>query len=230
MEWEHQASSPAVDIHKDKYVLTVYGFSSGSVAENFTIQVYNPSTLVWGSSLSVQIGTTEQWYNQTIDSVYVDTSNSRITWIYNDTDQSDDINQNTLNIDYSGVRAYNKTMDNLPATHNSLEFSPDDQYHALGDNPLTFDVESGETYTITIKGVDGTGSPVSGGYLYFNTVDNSGTSTQLTTSWQNLYVDQSSPGATLSIYLWVNWGWSPGDAIVSDGIPTYTVNITWGGG
>ncbi len=226
LEWEHQVSSPAVDIHKDRYILTIYGFSSGSVSENFTIQMFNPSTLVWDSALSVQISTTEQWYNQTIDYQYVDTSNNRITWIYNDTDQTDDTDQSTLNIDYAGVRAYNISIYGLPDNHDSLSFSPDSEYHNLSDSPFSFVVESGEIFDLQIKGVDGTGSPVSSGYLYWNTVDNTGTATVLTTSWVNFLTSQSAGNTTYSVYLWVNYGWEVDDPELNDISPTYTLNIT----
>lgn len=223
LEWEHQVQS--ADPHKDFYLLTIYGYSS-SATESFEIQMWNGAS--WDTALSTTIDNTEQWYNQSISASYVDGSNY-ITYRFRGTVETSDTTQDTLYLDYSGVRAYNFSIYGLPSNHNGLSFSLDAEYHALDDSPLLFVVETGKTYNVQITGVDGTGSPVSGGYLYWNTVDNTGTSTLLTTSWVNFLTSQPIGNNSHYVYLWVNYGWSVGDPQINDIIPTYTLNITISG-
>lgn len=222
-EWEHQCQS--VDINKDYYELTVYGFTSD--AESFEIQMWDHSGSDWDAALSTTIDTSEQWYNQSFSSSYVDTASEEVTWRYRGTSESTDTTQTTLRIDYAGIRAYNFSIYGLPSTFNSLVFPPDNSYHAFDDSPLSFVVESGTTYDIQVKSVDGTGTPIANGWIYFNTVDDNVSSTVLTTSYQNFLIDETGVNTTHTIYLWVNTAWSVGDASISstEATPSYTFTL-----
>jgi hypothetical protein len=221
LQWEHQAQS--IDINKYEYNLCIYGFTSD--AESMEIQVWNETASGWGSVLGTTIGTSEQWYNQSLDLDYIDTTNSRCTWRYRGTSESGDTTQTTLNIDYAGITAYNFSVYGLPVTFNSLEFSADDQYHALIDSPLEFVVESGKSYDVEINGSDVIGTPITNGYIYVWTSDDSGSSFALTTSWQDFLTGQSKGNNTHYIYIWVFIDWSPGDPKIENASFEWDVNI-----
>jgi len=226
LEWEHQVSTPAIDIHKNYYEVCVYGFSTNA-SEDFEIQMWNYTSSAWSTALATSINDTETWWNQTFSKYYVDNTSEQVTWRYRGDVESSDTTQTTLSIDYAGIKAYNFSIDGLPPTHNSLDFSVDDQYHAFADSPFSFYVETGVTYTIQIKGTDGTGNPVSGGFIYFDTDSNPSGSTALTISYQTLYASQGvvDGNNTHQVWIWVNYGWTSGDPLISDGSKEYILTI-----
>ncbi len=221
LEWEHQVQS--VDGDKTEYLLCVYGYSS-SVTESFEIQMWNFGGSSWDTALTTEIDNTEQWYNQSISSGYIDGSD-QITYRFRGTLEVSDITQDTLYIDWSGVRAYNFSVYGLPETFDSLNFSADNTYHAFDDSPLLFVVETGKIYDVQIKGTDITGTSIADGFIYYNTVDDTGSAIALTTSYVLFLNDQSKGNNSHNIYLWVNWGWVGGDAGVTDGGRSFSIDI-----
>ncbi len=208
LQWEHQISSPAVDGDKDTYYLCIFGQATGGDSETFEIQMWDWGGSDWDAALGTVISTTEQWHNQTISSTYIDASD-RITYRFRGTSESGDTTQSTLNIDWSGIRAYNVSVYNLE----SLAFGDHDPNGELAwpSSPLQIQVESGNTYDIQIKGTDTTGTPIADGTVYWNTVDNFGTATALTTSYIDVYTSQSSGNNSHNIYFWVQVLFTPGD-------------------
>ncbi len=225
LQWEHQVNSPEVDIYKDTYQVCIYGFSSGGGNENFTISMWNPSTTEWDAPLSVEIGTTEQWYNQTFDKSYVDTTNKRVTYIFNGTIESSDSTQDTLNIDWSGITAWNVSAYDLDTPHGLSAYDPGSGYAAINISPLSVIVECGTTYDLKIKGTDVSFTPVADGHIYFNSIDNPATSTVLTTSLQTIYASQSAGNNTHYIYLWYKIDWTPNGGVTQN-LEEYTLNVT----
>ncbi len=225
LQWEHQVNTPNPDPDKDRYLLCIYGFSSGGGSENFEIQMWDFGGTSWDTALTTEISTTEQWYNQSIPSSYIDTTNNEITWRYRGTNEASDTTQDTLNIDYAGIRGYNVSVYGLD-DFNGLIFSPDNSEHSHLEFPLSFQVESGAGYDLQIKGIDTTGTPVTDGYIYWNTANDYGTATQLTTSFVNFLTGQSAGNNTHTVYLWVDVAWSAGDSGMPDGNQKYTINMT----
>jgi len=226
LAWEHQVQS--LDEHKDYYVLTVFGQATGGDSEAFSIELWNSSDTTWYDTLQ-EISTVEEWHNWTITSGFSDCLGATITYRFIGNTETADSTQSTLNVDYSGIRGYNFTIHSLPETFNSLEFSPDDLYHPFDDSPLSFTCESGVTYNVQIKATDGTGTPIALGWVYFNSVDDTGSSTVLTTSDQNLYTSQTPGSTSHYIYLWINCGWTGGSPITNtahDFIITITLSTS----
>jgi hypothetical protein len=109
LQWEHQSQS--VNTSKEMHLLTVYGYSSNA-SENFEIQLWNSTSSAWTSPLSISIGTTETWYNNSISGNGI--IGSTITWRYRGThEEFFDLEQTTLFIDYAGIASY----DELPIFH-----------------------------------------------------------------------------------------------------------------
>ena len=222
LEWEHQATG--IDTQKDRYAVCVYGVSdedSGD-GEDFDIRIWNHTSSIWNPTIG-NISTQEKWYNYTFEASLIDSGT--VTWLYQDTIQTDDPTRGVLKIDYASVTGWNFTAYGL-GNFDSLEFSPDTAYYAFEDNPINFTVESGETFDVQIKGIDGVGNPVTNGFIYFNNVDNPGTSTQLTTSYQTLSTEYSAGNTTVYIYLWVNYNWVAGDPAVTNGGKDFEINCT----
>ena len=222
LNWEHSISS--VDTDKDFFVVTVYGQATGGDSETFSIYLWDLIATDW-TDTGQDIGTSETWYNWTLTVGFADCIGSTMYINYRSNTDGSDTTQSTCNIDYAGIRAFNFSTYGLP-DFNSLIVDPDSSYHAFVDSPISFVVESGMTYNIQLKGTDLTLTPITDGYIYFNTVDNSGTSTQLTTSFQDLYLSQAIGNNTHLIYLWVNIAWTPGDAGITQGLWEFTLEIS----
>jgi hypothetical protein len=221
LEWEHQTN---VDIDKDGWMLTIYGYYSDTT-EEIEIQLWDWVGTSWSSPLATTITETEQWYNISISDTYVDTTNEWITYRFRDTDKALDSDQDTLYLDYSGVRAWNMSTYWHEFTLSPTNITQNSDYWDFTDSPFSFQIEAGATYDVQIKGADVTGTPVASNWIFFNTVDDSGTSTQLTTSYQNLYVSQSAGNNTHTVYLWINLGWSAGDPALADSYNKLTVTV-----
>ncbi|MHA2030109.1 MAG: LamG-like jellyroll fold domain-containing protein, partial [Candidatus Kariarchaeaceae archaeon] len=103
LEWEHQAQS--VDTAKEVYELAIYGFSSDA-EESFEIQMWDTSSSSWTNPLSTKIGSTKQWYNNTISGSGI--IGSTITWRYRGDNEVHDLVQSTLNIDYAAIVSYHE--------------------------------------------------------------------------------------------------------------------------
>jgi len=201
LEWEHQVQS--VDTQKDSYNVTIYGFSS-SATENFTIQLWNTTSSDWINT-TYYINTTETWYNYTIDS-YAGVVSENITWRYLDLLTTVDESQTTLSIDYAGISYWNFTIDLIPTTLNWSVIQNDTLWHLIPTNPVYINISSGISYDVEVRGTDGAFSPIANNLVRFNTVNNSATGTNLTTSYQTLFNDQSAGETQLSFYIWVTGG------------------------
>lgn len=212
LDWEHSVTS--VDTDKDFHVLTFYAQATGGDSETFSIYLWDLIAVDWVDT-GQDIGTSETWYNWTITVGFADCIGSSMYVNYQDNIPSSDTTQSTLNVDYMGIRSYNFSIYGLE-NFDSLTFSPDNTYHAFIDNPIQFVVETGQTYDVEIRATDLTGTPITDGWIFFNTVDDSGTSTLLTTSFQTLYSGQAIGNNTHNIYLWVNLGWTAGDAGITN--------------
>jgi len=221
LEWEHQVN---VDINKAGWMLTLYGYSS-DVSEEFEIQLWDWVGVGWDTALLTHIDENEGWYNISIPSSYVDTTNEWITYRFTDSLKNDDGDQDTLYLDYSGVRAWNMSTYWHEFVLSGTDYNPNDDYVPFTDSPLSFQIEAGATYDVQIKGTDSILTPVASGYIYFNTVDDSGSATLLTTGYQNYLTSQSAGNNTHTIYLWINMGWSAGEPQVADANNEFVLNI-----
>jgi len=221
LEWEHQVN---VDIDKDGWMLTLYGYSSDAT-EEFEIQMWDWVGVGWDTALLTHIDENEGWYNISIPSSYVDTTNEWITYRFTDSQKSSDSDQDTLYLDYSGVRAWNMSTYWHEFVLSGTDYNPNDDYVPFTDSPLSFQMEAGATYDVQIKGTDSILTPVGSGYIYFNTVDDSGTATLLTTSYQNYLTSQSAGNNTHTIYLWINMGWTAGDPLIADANNEFVLNV-----
>ena len=221
LEWEHQVN---VDIDKDGWMLTIYGYYSDAT-EEIQIQMWDWVGSDWDTALATQITETEQWYNISISSSYVDTTNEWITYRFTDTDKTLSSDQDTLYLDYSGIRAWNMSTYWHSFVLSETDYNPLSNYVPFTDSPLSFQMEAGATYDVQIKGTDSILTAVASGYIYFNTVDDSGTATLLTTSYQNYLTSQSAGNNTHTIYLWINIGWSAGDPAVADNTYELVLNV-----
>lgn len=199
LDWEHQVQS--VDTNKDTYNVTIYGFSS-SATESFQIQTWNIGGSSWNSPLSLSIGTTEQWYNQSIDANAIGSS---ITWRYIGDLETGDTSQTTLNIDYAGVAAWNFTVDIIEATFGISDYKQGSGNTSITENPLQINVSAGISYDIQVRAIDGSGTPVANNWLFFDSDSSVVGALQLTTSYQTLYSSVSPGDGTISsIYLWLD--------------------------
>jgi len=225
LNWEHQVTD--VDTWKYDHVLTIYGQATGGDSETFSIHLWNSSDTTWYDTAQ-DIGTGEAWYNWTITDAFDDCIGSSITYRFTGNDEAADSTQSTLNLDYSGIRSYNFSVYGLP-NFNILEYSPDDQYHAFGDSPLSFVVESGMSYKVQILATDTTGTAIANGWIYFDTDSDPSGSTVLTTSLQDLYLGQSAGNNTHQVWLWVNTNWTPGDSPITVTSYQIELNVTISG-
>ncbi|MHA2276563.1 MAG: hypothetical protein ACXAC2_12380, partial [Candidatus Kariarchaeaceae archaeon] len=105
IDWEHQTQG--IDITKEIYQITIYGYSSDA-SEEFQVQVWNQSSSTWHTAFVEKIDNTPQWHNYTIP--LGGTIGASITWRYTGTLDGNnnlyDLNQNTLYIDYAGVASW----------------------------------------------------------------------------------------------------------------------------
>ena len=194
LQFEHQVQN--VDESKNVYNITIFGSST----ENIEIQTWNIGGSSWNAALSLQISTTEQWYNQSIDANAIGSS---ITWRYLGTSESGDTSQSVLSIDYSGIGAYNFSVDIVELTFSLDPLRPDGNYYGVDENPLQISVSAGDDFDIQIKGTDGTGSPVTNNWMWWDTDSNPTGSTQLTTSYIDVYLDELPGERILNVYIFL---------------------------
>jgi len=207
LEFEHQCLS--ADIDKDVYNVTVYGYSSGGDDEEFGIQMWDASTLSWGSVLGT-ISTALQWYNFTFDSSFVE-SDGTVTWRYIDQTRTPDSVQSTLHIDYAGIRYWNFTIDQFSDIDNA-DYKQGSGWELFDSMPLVITVTSGVNYNVEIRAVDGTGSPVANGYLRFDIDSDPIGGTNLTTTYQTVLTNQPlGIGMTHNIYIFCAVPFEVGD-------------------
>jgi len=198
LEWEHQCQNVPYTT-MDSFNLTIYGISSDS--EDFEIQLWNITASDWINT-SQFIEQTETWYNFSIDN-YSGVIDSNITWRYLDNITSSDTTQGSLRIDYAGIVYWNYSINLIEATLSlpSYDATLDDWQDYL-ENPLEINVSSLYDFDIEIRGVDGSGNPVSNGYIRFDIDSNPAGGTNLTTSYQVLFNDQTA-GQDLELTFWL---------------------------
>ncbi|KKN93618.1 hypothetical protein LCGC14_0194500 [marine sediment metagenome] len=196
LQWEHQSTT--VDTNKDTYNVTIYG----SATEDMEIQTWDIGGTAWNAPLTLQISTTEQWYNQTVDANAIGTT---ITWRYRGTSEAADAVQDTFNIDYAGVAAWNHTMDIIEASIGITDYKQGSGNISIDEGFMRINVTSGVSYTIQIRGVDGTRSPVTSNWLFFDIDSDPAGAIQLTTSYQNVYIGNPAADITVSsIYIFLD--------------------------
>lgn len=105
LQWEHKCWD--LQSGSYEYAICIYGNVSDN-SETVKIQLWNGSD--WNTELTMTIGNTLQWYNETIPSNdYVIDDN--LTWRYVGNTESSDTVQNTLILDWAG---YNYTQLGYP--------------------------------------------------------------------------------------------------------------------
>ena len=194
--------------------------------ETFEIQLWNQSALAWSSALSVTIGTSQQWYNQTINNDYIDTTNERLTIQYVDTETDADGVRSNLTIDYAGLAGWNFTIELITVTHCDFgDYSAGDPEQA-GNQTITVNVTAGETFDIQVYGTDTTGSVITNGYIYVNTANDWGTAMVLNTTHDTLWSDQAAGiDQQYELYFWIWIDWTGGDAAIPNGDFEFDINI-----
>jgi hypothetical protein len=223
LDWEHQIQD--LDLGKDRYNATFYGFASGGDSETFSVFIWNSSWYDTG----LDIGTTEQWYNVTISGAGI-VSSTTFRFVGND-DISGDTTQSVLNLDYSGIRGWNFTVDIINATFTITGVGSQAGQYSVGTSYslgslLLVNVSSGNIYDIQIKGTDVLKTPIASGYIYWdNDIDPSG-STALTASYVNWKTSQSvGDQVQHSIYLFIIIPWTPGDPLFTQEAWTFTFDV-----
>ena len=206
----HQTSgNPADDLWLDySYILT-------DDQENFQIQMWNTTASAWGDVLGTQISPTLQWYNQTIVAGYITTN---ITIRYVGVEESSDITQSKLLIDYAEISAWNFSVNLIESTITITDYAQGSGNQSVAEIPLESEVSSGVTYTLQIRAVDGTGNPVTNNYLFFDNDSIVTGALQLTSSWQNIWTGQSPEEATKYFWVWLD---------VPFGVPDGTLTCTF---
>jgi hypothetical protein len=199
LEWEHQCSSVPYTV-MDSFNITLYGFSTDS--EDYQIQLWNDTSSDWINT-SVYIEQSETWYNFSIDN-YSGVVGSTITWRYLDNITINDLIQGSLSIDYAGIAYWNYSVNLIEATISLDSYNPGTGWEDFTENPLELNISSFFDYDIEIRGTDGTGNPVTNEYLRFDTDSDPIGGTNLTSSWQVIYNDQSAGITQHLFYLFVS--------------------------
>jgi hypothetical protein len=173
-----------------------------NVVERMNVELWNITASDWVTT-TYYIGSIEQWHNFSL-TTYTGVVGSTITWRYTDNKQYSDYLMNSLNIDYAGVAYWNYSVDLIEATISLDSYNPDSGWENFTENPLELNVSSFFDYDIIIRGDDGVGNPVTNEYLRFDTDGNPTGGTNLTTSWQVIYNDQSADTRQHLFYLFVS--------------------------
>lgn len=197
LEWEHQAT--AVDEDKYTYNITVYGFASDA-GETIGIECWTGAA--WQDN-SITIGTSEQWYNNTLDSACTNQIPT-VTWRFIDSDKALDTTQTVFRIDYSGIAAWNFTVNILTASINIVSYAQGSGNQSVDEGYIEVNVSAGLAYTIQIMGTDGSGSPVTNDWMYFDTDSDPVGATQLSTTYQDVYTNLSpGDGSVSNVYIFL---------------------------
>lgn len=165
-----------------------YILESAGSNENMSLQIWDWAGTQW-DDLNVNITDVEQWYNVSFAKSYVDTGNEWVTWRYVDTNTSLDDTQNTLYIDYAGIRYWNHSLADFSSVDNA-DYKQDSGWELFDSMPLVITVTSGVNYDIQIKGVDGSGTPIANEYLRFDIDSDPSGGTNLTTTYQTIFTNQ----------------------------------------
>jgi hypothetical protein len=227
LDWEYQISN--LDLGKDRYNVTCFGYASGGDSETFSIFIWNSSWYDTGLDLS----TTEKWHNISISGSGI-TSSTTFRILGNT--ESSDSTQSVANIDYFGVRGWNFTVDVINATFDLTGVGSVSGNYSVGTSyslptKLVINVSSGDIYTLQIKGTDVSNTSVNDGFIYWDNDDNPSGSTALTTSYVTWKSSQSvGDKIQHTIYLFIIVPWTPGGAkyVQEDWIFDFDVKIILG--
>lgn len=198
LEWEHQCQNVPSTL-MDGFSLTIYGYSVDS--EDFMIQLWNATSSAWVDT-SYYIEQAEQWYNFTIDT-FSGVVGSTITWRYKDDIVESDPIQTDLRIDYAGVTYWNYSINLIEGSISLPKYNATvGGWQNFIENPLVIEISSLYDYDVSIKGIDGTGSPVTNGYIRWDINSNPVAGVNLTTYYLVMFNGQSA-GTDVQHQIWL---------------------------